>query len=259
MSLTVSSSPSPFVAGIEPIVESDEELREILVDAEIPPLLPALAYLTGDLDLLRPELRPDPMLLAMPQGGLTEEQMAQARELALEALIRYRDGGCRPAQPPSDADLQTILEFTVGGAEMGAYLPLLEEELAYRGEDRRAPGWTVDEVAPDVAFRVVIVGAGMSGLLAAHRLQQAGIPFVIVEKNDDVGGTWLENSYPGCRVDNPNHNYSYAFAQRHDWPLHYSDQPVLHGYFRDCARDFGVLDRIRFRTAVRSLAWDDDS
>ncbi len=48
------------------------------------------------------------------------------------------------------------------------------------------------------------------------------MPFVIFEKNDDVGGTWLENTYPGCRVDNPNHNYSYSFAQRHDWPFHFS-------------------------------------
>src|SRR5690606_39384816 len=69
--------------------------------------------------------------------------------------------------------------------------------------------------------------AGMSGLLAGYRLKQAGIDFVIVEKNDDVGGTWYENTYPGCRVDNPNHNYSYSFAQRHDWPYHYSTQPVL--------------------------------
>ena len=130
------------------------------------------------------------------------------------------------------------------------YLPLLEEELAYRGEDRRAPGWHKDDVAPDVDFRVVIIGAGMSGLLAAHRLQQAGVPFVILEKNDDVGGTWLENTYPGCRVDNPNHNYSYSFAQRHDWPLHFSTQDVLLDYFQRCADVFGLREHIRFATEV---------
>ena len=97
----------------------------------------------------------------------------------------------------------------------------------------------------------------MSGILTAYRLAQAGIDYVVVEKNADVGGTWFENTYPGCRVDNPNHNYSYSFAQRHDWPLHYSDQRVLHEYFRDCARDFGVLDQIRFGTEVRSATWDD--
>jgi 4-hydroxyacetophenone monooxygenase len=248
---------SPFVAAIEPITESDDEIRHALADAEVPPLLPAIAYATGDMSLLRPELQSDPMLVAIPQGGLTDEQQAQARDLALQALIRFRDGGCRAAPPPTDDELLEIMQYTVGGADMAAYLPLLEEELAYRGEDRRAPAWHVDEIAPDLDFHVVIVGAGMSGLLVAHRLQQAGIRFVIVEKNDDVGGTWLENSYPGCRVDNPNHNYSYAFAQRHDWPYHFSTQDVLLDYLQRCADIFGLREHIRFGTEVLLAEWSD--
>src|SRR5205807_5919351 len=99
--------------------------------------------------------------------------------------------------------------------------------------------------------------AGMSGLLAAYRLQQAGVEFVIIEKNADVGGTWLENSYPGCRVDNPNHNYSYSFAQRHDWPYHFSTQDVLLDYFQRCADTFGLRDQIQFGTEVVSADWSD--
>jgi len=237
---------------------SDEQLREILAQAEIPPLLPALAYLTGDLSLLREELRPDPLMFGMPQGGLSEEQQAAARALALETLIRFRDGGCRPAPTPRDEDVLRMVEFAVGGSEMAPYLPLLEEELAHGHEDRRAPGWSKSQIAPDTDFRVLIIGAGMSGLLAAHRLRQAGVDFLIVEKNRDVGGTWLENTYPGCRVDNPNHNYSYSFAQRHDWPFHFSTQDVLLDYFRDCAKQFGVGDAIRFGTEVRSATWQED-
>ncbi len=259
MSLTVSSSPSPFVHGVEPITESDDEIRAALDAAELPPLLPALAYLTGDLSLLRAELRLDPLLIGMPQGGLTDEQQAAVKDIAFDVLRAYRDGGCQPAPPPSDADLQQILEYTVGGGEMGAYLPLLEEELAYRGEDRRAPDWKLGELAPGVDFHVVIIGAGMSGVLAGHRLNQAGVGFTILDKNDDVGGTWHESVYPGCRVDNPNHNYSYSFAQRHDWPFHYSTQDVLHDYFRSCADEFQVRPHIRFGCAVESATWDEDS
>jgi len=248
---------SPFVAAIEPIVESDDEIRRALEDAEVPPLLPALAYATGDMSLLREDLRPNPLMLAMPQGGLDEAQVATARQLALDALVRFRDGGCRPAPTPSDAELLQIMEYAVGGADMAPYLPLLEEELAYRGEDRRAPAWRIGDVAPGAAFHVVIIGAGMSGLLVAHRLEQAGVSFEILEKNDDVGGTWLENKYPGCRVDNPNHNYSYAFAQRHDWPLHFSTQDVLLDYFQRCAETFGLRDHIRFGTEVTSAEWSD--
>ena len=120
---------------------------------------------------------------------------------------------------------------------MDAYVPLLEEELAISGEDHRAPGWHKGSLAPDVEFSVAIIGAGMSGILAALRLQQAGVPFVVLEKNDDVGGTWFENTYPGCRVDVPNHFYSYSFAQKPDWPQYFSTQGR-------CCR---VLPRVRRR------------
>ncbi|MFN8023085.1 MAG: NAD(P)/FAD-dependent oxidoreductase [Acidimicrobiales bacterium] len=259
MTLDVTASPSPFLHGVVPITETDDEIRDALAAAELPPLLPALAYLTGDLSLLRPHLQPDPLMMSMPQGGLTDDQQAEIRAIALDVLCRYRDGGCRPAPVPSDDQLCQILEFIVGGAPMGDYLPLVEEELAYRGEDRRAPDWRLDELAPGREFHVVIIGAGMSGILAAHRLQQAGVPFTILDKNDDVGGTWHESVYPGCRVDNPNHNYSYSFAQKHDWPFHYSPQGVLEQYFRDCADTFGIRPHVRFGCTVQRSVWDDEA
>src|SRR4051794_2865482 len=102
---------SPFVAAIAPITESDEEIAAFLADAEVPPLLPALAYATGDLSLLEPDLRPDPLMIGMPQGGLTDEQQARTRQLAFDALVRFRDGGCQPATPPADNLLLEIMEF----------------------------------------------------------------------------------------------------------------------------------------------------
>ncbi|HAP75792.1 MAG TPA: NAD(P)/FAD-dependent oxidoreductase [Acidimicrobiaceae bacterium] len=257
MTASAATSPSPFVAGVEPITETDEQIAAYLAEAELAPLLPALAYLTGDLSLLRPELRPDPLLVSMPFNGYTDEQQAHIRALALDTLRAYRDGGCVPAPVPADDDLLRMMEWTVGGEGMAAYLPLLEEELAYKGEDRRAPGWTLADVAPGTDLDVVIIGAGMSGILAGHRLNQAGVPYTILDKNDDVGGTWYEAAYPGCRVDNPNHNYSYSFAQRHDWPGYYSAQGTLHQYFRECADAFDVRRHVRFGCRVQRSEWDD--
>jgi 4-hydroxyacetophenone monooxygenase len=251
---TAASTSSPFIKPLSAITESDDELRAILEQAELPPLLPALAYATGDMSLLKEHLRPDPLMAAMPQGGLTDEQQAEVRAIALDVLTQFRDGGCEIAPTPAEADVVRIMEYAVGGADMGAYVPLLEEELAHRGEDRRGPTWRKPD---DVDFTVLIIGAGMSGLLAAHRLKQAGVDFTIVEKNDDVGGTWYENQYPGCRVDNPNHNYSYSFAQKHDWPYHFSTQPVLHRYFGDVADTFGIRPHIRFSTEVVHAVWDE--
>src|SRR5690606_27266523 len=108
-------------------------------------------------------------------------------------------------------------------------------------------------------FTVVVIGAGMSGILAGIRLKQADVPFVIIEKNPDVGGTWFENTYPGARVDVSNAFYSYSFAQKADWPTHFSTQDVLLDYFRECAAEFGIRDHIRFNTEVESLAWDEDA
>jgi 4-hydroxyacetophenone monooxygenase len=104
---------------------------------------------------------------------------------------------------------------------------------------------------------VGIVGAGMSGIIAAHRLRQAGVEGVVFEKNDDVGGTWLENDYPGCRVDIQNHFYSYATAQTPDWPQYHSPQPVLLEYFRTCIERFGIADCIRYSTEVLGARWDE--
>ena len=72
------------------------------------------------------------------------------------------------------------------------------------------------------------------------------MPFTILEKNADVGGTWLENVYPGCRVDNPNHMYSYSFEPSHDFPYHFSPQQVLLDYFRAFADKHDLRAHIRF-------------
>ena len=98
----------------------------------------------------------------------------------------------------------------------------------------------------------------MSGLVAAYRLRQAGISVTVFEKNDEVGGTWLENRYPGCRVDVPNHLYSYSFAQRDDWPQQFSSRDVLLDYFRRCSSELGVREHIRFGTEVLAAEYSDE-
>jgi 4-hydroxyacetophenone monooxygenase len=151
------------------------------------------------------------------------------------------------------------MDFVIGERVADDYVDLLLEELALSGDDRRAPDWHKDDIDAARALLVVIVGAGMSGIAAAHRLQQAGVDYVVLEKNDDVGGTWFENRYPGCRVDVPNHLYSYSFAQRDDWPQQFSPQEILQRYFRAVADDCGVTPHIRFGTQVLAATWRDDT
>jgi cation diffusion facilitator CzcD-associated flavoprotein CzcO len=106
--------------------------------------------------------------------------------------------------------------------------------------------------------RVAIIGSGFGGLGAAIRLKQQGVEdFVIFERATDVGGTWRDNTYPGCACDVESHLYSFSFAPNPDWSRSFSHQPEIWDYLKRCARDFDLLPHIRFRHEVREAAWDE--
>ena len=249
----------PVSPQVQPITVDDDALRAVLLEAELPPLLTTLAHITGDLSLLEPGLRPplQPKAAGVePQGGMSPEAQERARQLAFEALVRFRDAGSVPRADPDPDQLMTLMRFITGDAP-DEYAPLMSQELGLP-TDSDVPAWTKAQIAPDRQLRAVVVGAGMSGLVAAHRLAQAGVPFVVLEKNVDVGGTWFENSYPGCRLDTNNFAYSFSFAQKADWPQQFSPRDAIHGYFRDVADELGLRQHIRFETEVVSLTYDDD-
>jgi 4-hydroxyacetophenone monooxygenase len=241
------------------ITATDEEIARALEAAHIPSLLTALVHITGEVDLLHGEIRPSGDFFGDAQCGITPEQQAWVRRMAFDALRTYRDGGCvRPPTPSEDTALD-MMSFITGEEIADEYVEFLVSELSLRGEDPYGqPG--IEQIPAEVKqqFRVLVIGAGMSGILAAIRLKQAGIPYVVVEKNADVGGTWLENTYPGCRVDSPNHTYSYSF-EPNDWPQHFSDQETLLSYFRHVARHYGIYDGIQFETEVEQAAFDEAS
>jgi cation diffusion facilitator CzcD-associated flavoprotein CzcO len=103
---------------------------------------------------------------------------------------------------------------------------------------------------------VAIIGSGFSGLGMAIRLKQAGMDdFIVLERADDVGGTWQANTYPGCACDVPSHLYSFSFAPNPDWTRTYSAQPEILSYLRECADRFGVRPHVRLGCAVESATW----
>jgi cation diffusion facilitator CzcD-associated flavoprotein CzcO len=106
----------------------------------------------------------------------------------------------------------------------------------------------------------LIVGAGFAGLCAAIGLSDDGeTDFVLIERADDVGGTWRDNTYPGACCDVPSQLYSFSFARNPEWSSSYSPQPEIQAYLQRVAREYAVTDKIVFGTELEEATWDDES
>ncbi len=106
--------------------------------------------------------------------------------------------------------------------------------------------------------RVAIVGAGFAGLGAAIRLKAGGEhDFVVLEKADEVGGCWRDNTYPGLQCDVQSVVYSYSFAPNPGWSRDFAWGPEIFAYLRDCADRFGVRPHLRLGTELSSARWDE--
>ena len=234
------------------------ELEAALADAHLPSLAAATVHLTGDASFISQANWPVYDFFGDSKlGGYSPEVQTKLRDAARQALQAHLDGAPMPP-PPSAETLRRMMDFVAGLNIPDHYAPFLMEELALDGADPKQPDWSSPKLkAAAPQMPVVIIGAGMSGLLTGIRLKQAGIPFTIVEKNAEVGGTWFENQYPDCRVDNPSHLYSYSFEPNHEWPNHFSPQPVLLAYFKGVADKHGLRPHIRFETQVEEAAWDE--
>ncbi|OTG82984.1 flavin-containing monooxygenase [Acinetobacter sp. ANC 4648] len=106
--------------------------------------------------------------------------------------------------------------------------------------------------------QVAIIGAGFGGLAMAIRLLQANIQdFIILEKADDVGGTWRENQYPGAACDVQSHMYSLSFAPKKDWSKRYAEAAEIFDYIQDIIKEFELKEFIQFQHEVISVKFDE--
>ncbi len=105
--------------------------------------------------------------------------------------------------------------------------------------------------------QVAIIGSGFAGLAMAIQLKRHGVDdFVVLERADDVGGVWRDNTYPGCACDVPSTLYSFSFAANPGWTSSFSSQRAIHDFLQACARRFGVCGHLRLRHEVLEAHWD---
>jgi len=242
----------------EPFTTTDEEIETLLLDVSIPTLMLSLVHMSGDPELIRGRLKPAGLLINEVQGFMSEEDKAEVRALALDVIRDYRDRGCPEPGPISAELMKEMMDWLVCEDVPGEYVPMVMEEMELDGADARRVDGPSDDAARE-AFPVVVIGCGESGLLAGIRLEEAGIPYTIIEKNAGVGGTWWENSYPGARVDIANHFYCYSFEPSDHWTEFFAQQPELQAYFERVMTKHGVEPHVRWETEVLGADWDDAS
>lgn len=231
------------------------ELRRALEVANIPTLLMVLHQLTGEQRWLQPPYLPTRTrgLDLHDTGGLDEERQAQIRSAALEALLAWSTGKAVAIEAPGNELLVRMMEACMGEPVDADYAPMMAEDMGFARNDTRRP------VSGDVeSATAIVIGAGVSGLLASLKLTQAGIRHVVLEKNDDVGGTWLNNRYPGCGVDTPSYLYTFSFLPN-DWPTYFGRRGDVWNYFTAAADRLGLRDNITFGVEVESAEYDEDT
>ena len=229
-----------------------EEEREGLASAELVPLLLSIASLRRDSGLLEKRFRPallTPAVGVLAQGGIDPADVVALRERLSVELAELTDDDLE-LRPLDDTFLLDCLEFMTGTRDAG-YLPVLRRELNWGVDADRPPADLGERAA---GRRVAIIGGGISGVAMAARLVQAGVEFVLFEKNSALGGTWFENRYPGCRLDSSNFCYSFSFAQT-TWQHYFSTREHVGAYINQIAAAEGVLPHVRFGSEVSSLIW----
>jgi 4-hydroxyacetophenone monooxygenase len=235
----------------------DGELRDALEYANIPTLLMVLAHLTGDHKWLELPYRPTRTIALddNDSAGLTPDRRAEVLEAARQVLQQWREGQIPLPPAPSDEQIVEMLSVCMGEQVPDEYGPMMAEEAGFR---KRDVSWSTEPSPERLAqFRVVVIGGGISGICAAIKLRQLGIHYVILEKNHAVGGTWLENDYPGAGVDTPSHLYSFSFDLKPTWSRYYAKQPEILQYLTETAERHQVMDDIQFGTEVVSATFDD--
>ena len=237
---------------------ADESTLDLALDgADIAPLLMVLVHLSGEeqwLDEVAPHINGPWNFQESVPDDLNRRVRARTKQVLRDFVASGRP---LPTEPPPGL-LRKMLASGVGGPVPEEYIPMILEEMNLADSDPKTVHWRTkpaDEVLS--GFRAVIIGAGVSGLGMAIKMREAGIPFVIHEKNKTVGGTWLENDYPGCGVDTPNHFYSLSFEPNHDWPDHFSKRDELWRYLERVADQYDIRRHIRFESEVTAAVYDE--
>jgi 4-hydroxyacetophenone monooxygenase len=230
-------------------------LSTAIAEGDIRVLLMVLVHMTGDQCWLEPPYKPkrDVRLIPDPEAGVPKHVQDEIRAAVLKL---FEKGEPQPAiTDPGDELMLKMMRACLGENVPPEYAPLMREEMGFIPRDVR---WKKPPARNQLEQQhVLIVGAGVCAIALGVALGRLGIPYTIVEKNDELGGTWYVNRYPGCGVDTPNHSYSYSFGARNQWTRYFAPREELLEYLKKVAIEHDVRSHIRFNTRLTASRWDE--
>jgi len=229
-----------------------EALQSALLECNVPTLLMVYVHLTRDeafLDRFAPHIR-------SPFSGIPNDIPTSLEDELRRRLVECLSSPNAPVDSALPPELmRKMMSVGVGEPVAPEFVPLLLEQMGFeKPTPRRAvPG----RVAPPARCKVLVIGAGLTGIAAGIKLGEAGYDYVIVEKNPEIGGTWWENVYPGVGVDTPSHFYSYSFELNAEWNYFNPKGPEMQAYLMRVVAKHGIRDRIVFNNRVTACVFDE--
>jgi 4-hydroxyacetophenone monooxygenase len=242
---------------INPEVMEFEEhsARRALRSANLNVLRVALYQATGDSELTRMTVRREPYWAgAYEMIALAPEHADAVREKAIDYL---RSGSPSRCPAPTHEQIRGLMQLFTGQKVNDYIYHFGKEELNFEVFPRGVQWTRKVPTAMRKDFHVIIVGAGVSGLVTAIQLDRLGIPYTIIERNADVGGTWWTNDYPDARVDVPSHHYQLTVTKNYPWKHWFATQPELLEYIHYVVTLYDLRGKIRFNTELTEARWDD--
>nr|WP_238782282.1 NAD(P)/FAD-dependent oxidoreductase [Prescottella equi] len=228
-----------------------DRLRSAVRQGNVPTMLAVLLELTADERWTGTRYRPTRSrgMDDNATGGLPDDVQSEIRSALVDAVEHWWALGRPPRRRLDDAEVERILDLTCGETVPSDFAPMMAEIV-------NGPRPEPVTSTPDDRLHAIVIGAGIAGMLASVELTRAGIPHVIVEKNDEVGGSWWENRYPGAGVDTPSHLYSIS-SFPHNWSTHFGKRDEVQNYLEDFAAAHDIRRHVRFRHEVTRAEFDE--
>lgn len=234
---------------------SETFLRQAISEGNMNVLRIALYQQTGDPELAAMKVE----MYERPGSPVSLPVLAKEHhEAVIEKAVAYLTLANKPVAPAPDFErAKQLMELFEGDVLSDAGARYAYEDLAFEGFPRQAK-WR-NRPAQNVLdeFMVTIIGAGFSAIIAAIQLTQLGIPFRIIDRQADFGGTWCLNDYPEARVDVTNFLYQFKFERGYPWKHFFAPRDELVEYVNFIVDKYGLRQHAVFNTQVENAFWDE--